>query len=57
MIAHVAGAPVEELLLLVLASGSGTGLLAYARSWTMWPANRAESDGRALDDRRARPRR
>ena len=57
MIAHVAGAPVEELLLLVLASGSGTGLLAYARSWTMWPANREESDGRALDDRQARPRR
>ena len=32
MIAHVAGMPVEELLLLVLASGAGTGLL-LARAW------------------------
>jgi hypothetical protein len=32
MIAHVAGVPVEELLLLVLASGAGTGLL-LARAW------------------------
>jgi hypothetical protein len=32
MIAHVAGMPVEELLLLVLASGAGAGLLP-ARAW------------------------
>jgi hypothetical protein len=32
MIAHVAGVPVEELLLLVLASGAGTRLL-LARAW------------------------
>jgi hypothetical protein len=32
MIAHVAGLPVEELLLPVLASGAGTGLL-LARAW------------------------
>jgi hypothetical protein len=32
MIAHVAGVPVEELLLLVLASGAGSGLLV-ARAW------------------------
>jgi hypothetical protein len=32
MIAHVAGVPVEELLLPVLASGAGTGLL-LARAW------------------------
>jgi hypothetical protein len=32
MIAHVAGVPVEELLLLVSATGAGTGLL-LARAW------------------------
>jgi hypothetical protein len=32
MIAHVGGVPVEELLLLVSASGAGTGLL-LARAW------------------------
>jgi hypothetical protein len=32
MIAHVAGVPLEELLLPVLASGAGTGLL-LARAW------------------------
>jgi hypothetical protein len=32
MIAHVAGVSVEELLLLVLASGAGAGLL-LARAW------------------------
>jgi hypothetical protein len=32
MIAHVAGVPVEELLLLVFASGAGAGHLT-ARAW------------------------
>jgi hypothetical protein len=32
MIAHVAGMPVEELLLPLLASGTGSGLL-LARAW------------------------
>jgi hypothetical protein len=32
MIAHVAGVPVEELLLLVPAGGAGAGLL-LARAW------------------------
>jgi hypothetical protein len=32
MIAHVAGVPVEELLLLAFASGTGAGLLS-ARAW------------------------
>lgn len=32
MIAHVAGVPVEELVLLALTSGAGTGLL-LARAW------------------------
>ena len=32
MIAHVGGMPVEELLLLVLTSGAGAGLLP-ARAW------------------------
>jgi hypothetical protein len=34
MIAHVAGVPVEELPLSVLASGAGAGLL-LARAWLM----------------------
>ncbi len=32
MIAHVSGVPVEELLLLVLASGAGAGLLLARRA-------------------------
>jgi hypothetical protein len=43
MIAHVAGVPVEELLLLAFASGAGAGLLR-ARAWV---ASRVPFTGRA----------
>jgi hypothetical protein len=45
MIAHVAGVPVEELLLLVLASGPGAGLL-LARAWLSTTGRRPEVEVR-----------
>ena len=42
MIAHVSGVPVEELLPLALASGSG--LVAAARAWLRERAHRAFRD-------------
>ena len=39
MIAHVAGAPVEEVLPLALAGG--TGLVAFARAWLRAALKRA----------------
>jgi hypothetical protein len=44
MIAHVAGVPVEELLLLMPASGAAAGLL-LARAWlTLRPRRRREPE-------------
>lgn len=54
MIAHVAGVPVEELLVLVLASGAGAGLL-LARAWLMLRVRDRNRISRRLCDRSPPP--
>jgi hypothetical protein len=53
MIAHVAGVPVEELLLLAPASGAGAGLLLARARLMLRPGRRAPK--RPCDERGRSP--